>query len=835
MILSGRRARALALALFAAAAQGARAQATPAAATAHPSLWPTAHSPATITDPATEARIDRLMAAMSLEEKVGQTIVADISAITPDDLRRYPLGGVLAGGSSAPNGDNRAPAADWLSLIRAFHAQAVTARPGHEPIPLMFGIDAVHGHNKIKGATLFPHNIGLGATRDPDLVGLIGEATAEEVAATGADWTFAPTLAVPRDIRWGRTYEGYAEEPAIVASYAGPMTIGLQGALLVGRPLASGHVIGAAKHFLGDGGTADGVDQGDARLPEADLIRIHAQGYVPAIDAGVLTVMASFSSWNGEKDTGNGSLLTDVLKGRLGFEGFVVSDWNAHAQLPGCVAVDCPRALLAGVDMVMAPDSWKGLFEHTVAEVKKGDIPMARLDDAVRRILRVKFKAGLFDGPSAAVGRLDWLGSPAHRALARRAVRESLVLMKNDSGVLPIRSSAHVLVAGEGADDIGRQSGGWTLNWQGQGNRNTDFPNGQSIWAGIDEAVRQGGGQAELAVDGHFKTRPDIAIVVFGESPYAEFQGDIQTLEYSPGDARDLALMQRLKAQGIPVVSVFLSGRPLWANPQINASDAFVAAWLPGTEGGGVADVLIGKSDGAPRADFSGRLSYSWPKRADRTPGHIGDADYNPQFPFGYGLSYSHGGRVGVLSENPGRRIEGLNRERYFIAGHSPSPWTLSLDGAVTGKAVDAGAQENARRLDWSGAGAGRLVIFGPTTDLSRQMLGDMALLFRYRVLEAPSAPVRLGMACGSSCAGAVDVTGLLTAPSADGWRTWKVKLSCLRDAGADMRRVTSPLVLSTSGRLSLEFTEARLAANDGDAICPPREGAGVAATSRQR
>jgi beta-glucosidase len=797
---------------------------------AHPSLWPWAASPPAITDAATEARIDRLLDRMTLEEKVGQTIQAGIGAITPDDLRRYPLGALLAGGNDGPGGDNRAGPAQWLALIRAFKAVAAERRANHEPIPLIFGVDAVHGHNKIKGATLFPHNIGLGAARDPELVEQIGAATADEVAATGVDWTFAPTLAVPRDVRWGRSYEGYAEEPEVVASYAGPMTLGLQGPLIAGRPLAAGHVVGSAKHFLADGGTAGGQDQGDASIPEPDLIALHAQGYPAAIDAGVLTVMASFSSWNGVKITGDASLLTGVLKGRLGFNGFVVGDWNAHGQIPGCTVTDCPAAMNAGLDMYMAPDSWKGLFDNTLAQARSGGIPMARLDDAVRRILRVKIKAGLFEGPRPTEGQFERLGAPAHRAIARRAVRESLVLLKNDTGVLPVRASARILVAGDAADDIGRQAGGWTLNWQGQGNANADFPHGQSILGGIAEAVRAGGGEVEFSPDGDFRHRPDVAIVVFGETPYAEFQGDVPSLEFEPGDKRALALLDALKSRGVPVVSVFLSGRPLWVNPEINASDAFVAAWLPGAEGGGVADVLIGDSSGAPRFEFRGRLPSSWPRRVDRPSGHRGDPGYDPQFPYGYGLSYAHATPVGRLSEDPGQRAASVNVDRYFVAGHTPAPWSLELSGAVTARAIDAGAQENGRRIDWSGGGTGVLAISGPPADLSRQALGDMALLLRYRVDAAPTAPVRLEAVCGAGCAGGVDVTALLS-PARDGsWRTWKIKLSCLRDAGADMRRITSPLTLATRGRLALEFTEARLAVNEGDAICPAATGTGYPA-----
>ena len=788
---------------------------------AHPVLWPAAHSPAAITDPATERRITVLMSHMTLEEKVGQTIQADIASITPDDLRTYPIGALLAGGNSAPGGDNRAPPAAWTKLIGQYRAAAATRGQHHPPIPLLFGIDAVHGHNKIVGATLFPHNIGLGAARDPALIRQIGAATAEEVAVTGADWTFGPTLAVPRDVRWGRSYEGFGEDPEIVASYAGPMTLGLQGPLRPGRPLAPGRILGSAKHFLADGGTENGVDQGDAKLPEADLIRLHAQGYPPAIDAGVLSVMASFSSWNGTKHTGNPSLLTDVLKGRMGFMGFVVGDWNAHGQIPGCTVTDCPQAMNAGLDMYMAPDSWKGLYAATLAEARSGAIPAARLDDAVRRILRVKIKAGLFDGRRDLVGRFDRLGSADHRAIARRAVAESLVLLKNNGGVLPIRSGAHVLVTGDGADDIGRQSGGWTLNWQGQGNRNGDFPHGQSIYAGIAEALAAGGGSAELSADGAWTRRPDVAIVVFGETPYAEFQGDIPSPAFHPGDVRDLERIRRLKAAGVPVVSVFLSGRPLWVNREINASDAFVAAWLPGTEGGGVADVLIGDAQGAPRRDFRGRLSFSWPRAADRMPGHRDEARYEPQFPYGYGLTYRDPTDVPPLSEDAGQAAAPPNLERYFVAGHAPDPWRLSLSGPVSLKAIDAGAQENGRTASWAGGAPGELAVTGTAVDLSRQATGDMVVSFRYRLDGPATAPVTLGVTCGVACAGTLDVSRRLAAPADGVWRTWKFKLSCFRSAGADMSRITAPFVLRTAGTLTVSFTEIRLVANDGDAGCP--------------
>jgi beta-glucosidase len=626
----------LALGLIDGAGLPARAAEPPA--TAHPQRWPSSASPAALTDPRTETFVDGLLRAMTLEEKVGQVIQADITTIRPEDLRDYPLGAVLAGGDSGPGGNERASPGEWLALARRFHATAIEQRPGRTPIPLLLGIDAVHGHSNVVGATIFPHNVGLGAARDPDLVQRVAAATAEEVAVTGFDWTFAPSVAVAQDVRWGRAYESYAEDPALVAAYAGPMVQGLQGVLAAGRPLASGRIVACAKHFLADGGTAQGRDQGDAAIGEDELIRVHAAGYLRAIPAGVLTVMASYSSWQGVKHHANRTLLTDVLKGRLGFAGFVVGDWNGHAQVKGCSKESCPQAFNAGIDMLMAPDGWRGLYQNTLAQARSGAIPASRLDDAVRRILRVKVKAGLFEPRHPLEGRLDRLGARPHRALAREAVRKSLVLLKNEGGILPLRASARVLVAGAGANDIGRQSGGWTITWQGTGNTNADFPNGQSIHDGIRDALAAGGGTAELLPDGAFRTRPDAAVVVLGEGPYAEGRGDVRTLEHQPGDKRDLALLRRLKAQGIPVVAVLLSGRPLWVDAELDAADAFVAAWLPGSEGGGVADVLIRRPDGSVHHDFTGKLAFAWPRapvpQAPSEPGR------DPLFAYGYGLRY---------------------------------------------------------------------------------------------------------------------------------------------------------------------------------------------------
>ncbi len=764
---------------------------------AHPDLWPTSHSPGALTGPVTEARVRELLASMTIEEKIGQLIQADIGSITPADLAAYPIGSILAGGSSSPNGDERSGPQAWLDLSRAFRA-AVAARPG-AAIPLLFGVDAVHGHANIVGATIFPHNIGLGAARDPALVGAIARATAEEVAATGVDWTFAPTLAVPRDDRWGRTYEGFSEDPAVARDYAAALVHGLQGELRDGAGLASGRVMGSAKHFLADGGTTDGRDRGDAAVSEQTLIDVHLSGYREAINAGVLSIMVSFSSWNGEKHTGNRSLLTDVLRGSLGFEGLLIGDWDAHAALPGCRSDSCPSAINAGLDMFMAPNAWKALFDNTLVQARSGEISAARLDEAVSRILRAKIAAGVFDAADPIEGRFEVIGSPDHRALARRAVRQSLVLLKNENSVLPIRPGARVLVVGEAADDIGLAAGGWTIGWQGVGNTNSDFPGGQSIWSGLDEAITVVGGQATLSADGSFETAPDVAIVVFGETPYAEYYGDQETQDFAP--TGPLETLRRLQAAGIPTVSVFLSGRPLWTNPEINASDAFVAAWLPGSEGGGVADVLVANVDGAARHDFTGRLGFSWPRSAGQQSQNVGAPGYDPQFPFGYGLSYGQPGETGALSEDPGLADSATELPRIFAAGRFIAPWSVtlrdasgnfrverpgpasSLTGALTMTPIDGRAQESARQFRFTGDGA-RIVVGGPPTPIDP----SLAVSIRYRT-DSPTT-LTIGRTSVSLSAG--------------DWRTATLPLRCLAEGEA--ARVSSIQISAEAGtELSLE------------------------------
>jgi beta-glucosidase len=590
------------------------------------------------------------------------------------------------------------------------------------------------------------------------------------------------------------------------------MVEGLQGKAGTREFLGPGKVVATVKHFVGDGGTAGGKDQGDNPSSDRVIRDIHGAGYPPAVEAGVQSVMASYSSIRGQKMHGNRSLLTDALKGDMHFDGLVVGDWNGHGQVPGCSNTSCPKSINAGLDMFMAPDGWKGLYENTLKQVQSGEIPMARLDDAVRRVLRVKLRAGLLDKgkPSSRPlgGEFDRLGSAEHRAVARQAVRESLVLLKNNGNLLPLRPQMNVLVAGDGADNIAKQSGGWTITWQGTDLVNSDFPHGQSIWSGIRQNVESAGGHASLSPDGTFSQKPDVAVVVFGENPYAEMVGDRPTLEYSPADKKDLELLRRLKAAGIPVVSVFLSGRPLWVNPELNASDAFVAAFLPGSEGGGVADVLFRKPDGSIAHHFRGKLSFSWPKRGDQTPLNIGDKHYDPLFPFGYGLRYGQKREIGKLSEvRPPRSSTGADGI-YFARGATPPGWGLAPTGGATVRSIDRRGQEDTRLVTFTGGGEQAFVLTAAKPlDLSRETNGQLSLLIDYRVDQKPGGAVTVAVDQAK-----VPVTGALAAAPAGQWQTLAIPLGCFARAGADMSKVTHPFALATGGPLQVAISDIRVA-----------------------
>ena len=799
--------------------------------TAHPAIWP-AYSYPVARDPATEARIADILARMTLEEKVGQLVQGDICCTTPDDVRRYHLGAVLNGGNSGPGGNDKALAPEWLKLADAYWAASTDRSHGGVGVPVIWGTDAVHGHSNIIGATLFPHNIGLGATRDPGLVERIGAATAQEIRATGIDWTFAPTVTVPQDYRWGRAYEGYSSDPKLVSQMVGAMLRGLQGPADGRDLIAQGKVIASTKHFIGDGATTDGIDQGDAAIPETTLRDVHGAPYGPAIEGGVATVMASFSSWQGRKMTGNTGLLTGVLKDRMGFGGFVVSDWNAHGQVEGCTNAACPQAVLAGIDMVMAPDSWKDMVTSLTDAARKGVIPMARIDDAVTRILRVKARLGLFDAGAPSTrplaGQWGLLGSPDHRSLAREAVRKSLVLLKND-GALPLRSNARLLVAGDGADDPARAAGGWTITWQGTGLTRADFPGATSLWQGLKHTMEAGGGSAELSPDGHFDHRPDAAVVVFGERPYAEFQGDLKSLQLSPDLTAPWETMRRLRAQHIPVIAVMLTGRPLYVNPALNAADAFVVAWLPGSEGEGLADVLIGDAKGRPRFAVTGTLPTAWPRTARAADGAL--------FPFGYGLTWKDSDRSRAwapLPENPGVAAT-ADARRWFANGQPASGWSLRLEapdgsgstrittvpadglgGRVHVVARDFAVQEGARRFVVA-SGAATIALAAPAPlDLSRETNGDVMLLLTARVSGAPLHAM-LGATCAEpTCRAEVPVV----LPVADRWVRYGLPLKCLAAHGADMAHLGEAFRLSVDGASDIAIGEVRLG-NDPEQELP--------------
>ena len=613
--------------------------------------WPAAAIPANASDAAIDAQVRSIVVGMTLEQKIGQMTQPDIRSIKPDEVRQYYIGSVLNGGGAWPGMNMHSTVDDWLKLSDQFYTASMSTDMAVK-IPVIWGTDAVHGHNNIYGATLFPHNIGLGAARDPQLIQRIGRATAEQVRATGITWAFAPTLAVVQNPRWGRTYESYSSDPALVRSYGEAMVRGLQGELG-----SSTSVLASAKHWLGDGGTWHGVDQGETRTSEEDLIRTHAPGYYGALAADAQTVMVSYSSFTDTasgkawgKMHGNAYLIGDVLKQKLGFKGLVVSDWNGIEQVPGCIKFHCPQAINAGIDLIMVPDDWKQFIPATIEDVKAGRIPMSRIDDAVSRIIRVKIKSGLFNASPATGPRPDpsVLNSPAVRELAREAVRKSLVLMKNEGGVLPLKRQGRILVVGAGADSLPMQAGGWSLTWQGDNTKTSDYPNAQTLLAAIRNA--HGAANVDYSADGTGVdvSRYSAVVNVAAENPYAEMKGDVlfpATLRHTARYPQDFAALERVSGKGVPVVTVFYSGRPLPVNDLVNRSDAFVAAFLPGTEGQGIVDLLLAGADGRPAYDFTGRLSFDWPA-GDCLPARGGY-----QFARGYGLSLSGGSKVGRLPE----------------------------------------------------------------------------------------------------------------------------------------------------------------------------------------
>jgi beta-glucosidase len=602
----------------------------PRVAAAAASSTPSARRKLSSFDP----RIKRLLSELTLEQKIGQMAQADQSFLqNPDDIQRFHLGSVLQGGDSDPKSGN--DFASWADLCDQLMSRGAETRPR---IPLLFGVDAVHGHNNVLGATIFPHHIGLGCTRNAALVEKAARVTAEEVRSTGANWNFAPCVAVPQDVRWGRTYEGYSESPEVVKELGAAAVRGLQGGSL-DDPLS---VAACAKHFAGDGGTVFGtgmtdsgsrqkypLDHGDTRLDDAAFRKLHLPGYLTTIAEGVATIMPSFSSWNGVKCSASRVLLTEILKEELGFEGFLISDYAAHKELPGTHKQQIETTINAGMDMVMVPDNYEEFIRLLMELVAERRVPMSRIDDAVTRILRVKFAMGLMErGRSLLADRSlrKTFGSAEHRAVARQCVRESLVLLKNERALLPIPKGQRVHVAGKCADDIGNQCGGWTVTWQGKSGATTT--GGTTILAALRKAL--GETNVSFSRDGSGATGATLGVAVIGETPYAEMFGDRTELGLA---AEDIAVVNELKRAGIPVVVVLVSGRPLAIDNILDKADAILAAWLPGSEGDGVADVLTGAWKP------TGKLSFTWPKGSS-TSFHLGDKGYETLFPFGFGLTY---------------------------------------------------------------------------------------------------------------------------------------------------------------------------------------------------
>jgi beta-glucosidase len=560
---------------------------------------------------------------MTARERVAQMVQLGKDQVPqPDDITAWSLGSVLSGGGASPKDNNPT---NWATMVRAYHLASTKSRLG---IPILYGVDAVHGHSNVRGAVIFPHNVGLGAARDADLVERVGRATAEEVAATGVDWAFAPVVAPARDERWGRTYEAFGEAPDLAALMGQAAVRGLQGARLGQRPAS---VLACAKHFLGDGATKEGVDRGDDDLDESQIRSLVLSPYAKAVEAKVGSIMASYSSVRGVKMHCNGRLLTDVLKRELGFNGFVVSDWEA-IDTTSSHEVDLARAINAGIDMVMHPRIGAKVID-SMADLVPTSISNERIDDAVRRILAMKCEMGLLDpgrldreNGAPDPKRLEDVGSEAHRQLAREAVRKSLVVLKNERAVLPLaKDLASVLVVGRSADNLGYQSGGWTIEWQGASGPITT---GTTILEGIRRAVSP---KTRVLAAGDAAARPSAAIVVIGETPYAETAGDRRDLAL---DAADVEAVRTSKATGASVVVVLVTGRPLVLGPVVDMADALIVAWLPGSEGAGVADVIFG--DAVP----TGKLPHSWPKSMSEIPVNVGDARYEPLFAYGFGLTY---------------------------------------------------------------------------------------------------------------------------------------------------------------------------------------------------
>lgn len=614
--------------------------------------WPKIESAIKKND-AQEQKIKEILSQMTLRQKIGQMTQTEIKKITPQQVKENYIGSVLNGGGSWPQMNKHAKLDDWVKLSDAYY-DASMASDMKTQIPIIWGIDAVHGNNNIFGATIFPHNIGLGAANDVNLIKKIAIATAHAVRATGINWAFAPTLAIVQNQRWGRAYEGFGADPNLVKKYGEAYVSALQGNLT-----QDGNVIASAKHFLGDGGTKDGVNEGKNFSSENELINIHAQGYYGALKAGAQTVMATYNSWDNEeagfeagKIHGNKKLLTVSLKDKMGFDGFVISDWNGIGQVKNCTNSHCPQSINAGVDMVMVPDDWKEFIENTIKDVEEGRIPMSRIDDAVTRILRVKMRAGLWNAKPSQSKFAGQESAIDAKDLAREAVRKSIVLLKNNNNILPLAINKKILVVGDSANKIANQAGGWSITWQGDETSNEDYPNATSLLKALQNEV--GEKNIVYSRDGKDVNLKNFGaiIAIIGETPYAETKGDVRLpalLDFTTRFNDEAKILNNVSGKGVPLVTIFYSGRTLYANDLINKSDAFVAAFLPGTEAQGISDVILRGKNGKAKYDFSAKLSFPWPSNACPPAINEKKGAYRPLFSIGYGLNYRQTAKIGQL------------------------------------------------------------------------------------------------------------------------------------------------------------------------------------------
>ncbi len=814
--------------------------------------WPRITS-AIAQDPIMEAKIARIVSHMTLAQKIGQMTQPEIKFVTPEEVKQYYIGSVLNGGGSWPNLNKQSRAADWVALSQRYY-QASMSTDMATPIPVIWGIDAIHGNSNVVGATLFPHNIGLGAAHNPKLVGQIGKAVAKAVRATGINWVFAPTIAVSKDERWGRAYESFSQDGKLVNAYAGAYVKGLQGDLK--NP---GSVVATAKHFIGDGGTAMGVDRGVTQASLAQMINSHGQGYYSAFAAGAQTVMASYNSWYDPvthvmhgKMHGNRELLTTALKEKMGFDGFVVSDWDGIAEVEGCSNDSCARAINAGIDMVMVPDNWKSFIANTVAQVERGEIAMSRIDDAVSRILRVKLRSDLFEHApmdNLYAGQQTALQA---RSLARQAVRESLVLLKNNQQILPLKREQKILVVGKAADSHILQSGGWSLTWQGTENQESDYTVADTLLAGFREVV----GEKNISYSADAKNIDlqafDVVIAVLAETPYAEGFGDIapnMTLSHSQRYPEDLAVLKAVAGKGKPVVTILMSGRAPYANDLINLSDSFVAAWLPGSEGKGVADVLFRNAQGKTNAQFSGSLSFAWPRYACLSAPLALQKNPRKETLFGlaYGLNYGKIEKdMAVLEEDlrsaceAGQSLAIFNAvdtmrfplrlsspSRSVMLGNADHP--LALDAQIMGGHISAQQTTNANhslttRVKWMGmetslvAGQGQLARIEASapfvTQIPKQVATSAVVQWQMQVHKAPLGKVLLSMDCGDKCAATLDVTHLLQQAKYQNTQLIKIPLACFVAKGFDPRKIKTAFSIGTSAAFEASFADIQLRGN---------------------